>query len=151
MNHQITVSIIVLFIFCLSSSCVQNKTNNEKDSDDKYKNNSSYDKYNVFKIDSIADVYMIYALKSGKYYKIISEKTNLTNENWKRILPNVTYEFKLDTLLSQIGVYEHMSGLVLDDGPATIYFEGDSIRDFYTSPNIKGLYYNPKLEKIDKN
>ncbi|PNW25597.1 hypothetical protein [Formosa algae] len=107
---------------------------------------SSDNKYKVFKIDSIEGIYMIYALKSGKYHKIISQNSDSINSNWKPILPNVIYEFELDTLISQIGVYEHMSGLVwTDDGP-TIDFEGDSIRDLYTSPNIKGLYYNPKIE-----
>ncbi|MBP1840779.1 hypothetical protein [Formosa algae] len=107
---------------------------------------SSDNKYKVFKIDSIEGIYMIYALKSGKYHKIISQNSDSINSNWKPILPNVIYEFELDTLISQIGVYEHMSGLVWTyDGP-TIDFEGDSIRDLYTSPNIKGLYYNPKIE-----
>ena len=85
---------------------------------------------------------MIYAIKSGKYYKIISDKTNSVNSNWKRIVPNVTYKLKLETLASQKGVFEHMVGLTLDNG-ITVEFEGDSIRDLYSSPNVLGCYYNP--------
>ncbi|WP_298899975.1 hypothetical protein [uncultured Psychroserpens sp.] len=104
-------------------------------------NNGSNILYEIQKIDSTQHLYLIYAKKSDKYYKIFSDKET-ERIDCNKIKLNEKYKFELDTVLSQTGVYEHMSGLRLND-KSTVHFEGDSIRDLYVSKNIKGLCYYP--------
>ena len=100
-------------------------------------------KFRILKVDSISDIYMIYGVKSEKYYKILSNKNDSTNKNWERLKINKEYELVLESEYSQYGLLEHVSGVSKEDGPV-IYFEGDSIKHLYISPNIKSLYYNPE-------
>ena len=102
-------------------------------------------KFKILKVDSISDIYMIYALKEKKYYKILSKKNEIIDKNWEKIKINNAYSLILEIKYSKRGILEHASGIEEGDGPV-IYFEGDSIRDFYNSPNIKGLYYNGNIK-----
>ncbi|MEO1033720.1 MAG: hypothetical protein AAFX55_20210 [Bacteroidota bacterium] len=98
--------------------------------------------YEIKKIDSSApEYYSIYAFKSGKYYKIISDKV-VEKNNCKKMKLNEDYELKLDTLYSKRGVLESASSVSVE-GKTPIAFEGDSIRVIFSSSNIKGLCYYP--------
>ena len=101
-------------------------------------------KFKVLKIDSIDNSYMTYAFKADKYYKILSKKSDLIKSKWKKIELGSYYNLQLKENYSQRGIYEHAAGIAAGDGPI-IYFEGDSIRSLYSSPNIRGLYYSPSL------
>lgn len=158
-------SIISIFLLSFIFFSCENSTKNRNENSTKYtellsnkyqaqnepdfENNAIENpngKFKILKVDSISNEYMIYAFKAKKYYKILSNKNDLINKNCKRISLNKTYDLILKIEYSQRGIYENVSGIARKDGPV-IYFEGDSITDLYTSPNIQGLYYNPRIEK----
>jgi hypothetical protein len=99
--------------------------------------------YQVYKIDSINNYYIIYAKSGVKLFKIVSPKFKINQCN-KIIVDNV-YKFHLHSMLYVNGhsiipanqKFE-ISGWRIDDS-TTIDFEGDSIRDLYYADNVKGL------------
>ena len=103
--------------------------------------------YNVSKIDSINNYYLIYA-RQGKYvYKIVSEK--MVQPNCLDIKVGDSYRFDLRSVFEVNGrriipanaIYE-LTGWQIDKS-TVITFEGDSIRDIFYATNIKGLCFVP--------
>jgi len=103
--------------------------------------------YNIYKIDSVNNYYLIYAKKAGKLFKIISKKTE---DKRKEIAVGKGYKLKLYSILAVNGqpvipqnqMYE-LSGWKIDDA-TTIRFEGDSIRDLFYASNLRGLVLIPR-------
>ncbi|WP_298761647.1 hypothetical protein [uncultured Psychroserpens sp.] len=135
--------IFVLSISIILLSCKQENKNNNVLKDDVAKtevSKDSNDKFKIVKIDSIANLYLIYASKQEKYYKIISKKTDSINGNCDRINYSSLYNFKLDTLYNYREFFgQHVDGVEIEE--VTVYFEKDSIMELYGSNNIKGLCY----------
>jgi hypothetical protein len=103
-------------------------------------------KYKVYKIDSLENLYLIYARKNDSIYKIISQ--NQKENNCKNIKVNGVYCFKLHSRFESkfLGKYRmspkalpHVSGYNFYGTIVTL--EGDSIRDLYYAENIKGLCF----------
>ncbi|SFJ00396.1 hypothetical protein [Olleya namhaensis] len=128
-----------LFLLILSIfSCKENHKSINNQNINAYKIDNKTDQlFQVKKIDSTLDTYLIYAFKSGRYHKILSEKLTSINDCREIKLYN-NYNFNLDTLYIQSGIYEHAAGIEIGD-KEVVYFEGDSITVLYSSNNIKGL------------
>jgi len=124
---------ITLFIFIIS--CKQLKIEKRQ--------SINQDFYKISKIDSINNVYLIYAKKKDSIFKILSLKEDFSNFN--KIEVGKSYDFKLKSLLR----IKKLFGLeIIDYNVAgidfygtTIAIEQDSINDLHGSDNIKGLYY----------
>lgn len=136
----------VIFILSISLallSCKEQNKNSTSLKDDVAKTEiikDSNDRFKIIKIDSIANLYLIYASKQEKYYKIISKKTDSINRDCDRINSSSLYDFKLDTLYNYREFYgQHVDGVEIEG--VTVYFEADSIMELYGSTNIKGLFY----------
>jgi hypothetical protein len=105
-----------------------------------------FNSYEVMKIDSIKNIYLIYAKKDGFLFKIASKKEE--TENCDKIEVNGKYGFHLESLFPKnfLGKYDlspkslpHVTGV--DFYGTTITLEGDSISDLYIAHNIKGLCF----------
>ena len=95
----------------------------------------------VNKIDSISDCYLIYARRNDTLFKIISQKK--TSQSCNRIVVNSRYAFSLVPILYDGAVKissNNIGGVYVNDS-TIIRVEGDSVRELYTSKNIKGLCF----------
>lgn len=143
-----TFSIILLTIAGSYLSC----KNLEKYSGKMRFENSSPGFYKVYKIDSIDNYYLIYAKKGDSLFKIVSEKVPFIK--CRTIKVNSEYKFELQSRLagrdsSGIRMLPEASSLVngFYYGDSTIIeLEGDSIKDLYSSREIKGLCFAKKNE-----
>jgi len=93
--------------------------------------------YEVFKIDSINDVYLSYLTRNDKLHKVLSLKEK-GSDNCNKISVGERYKLSLksyfeDTPLTSL----HINGIEYHG--QIIEIEGDSITDLYTSRNLKGL------------
>lgn len=102
--------------------------------------------YEVIKLDSLNDVYLIYAKKAGTLFKIASKKTN--TEKCSRIEVGEKYRFNLESLFPRNfqGKYDlspknlpHVSGV--DFYGTTVTLEPDSINDLFLARNVRGLCF----------
>jgi len=99
--------------------------------------------YEIYKIDSLNNCYLIYAKNKNQYFKIISQKKKKTVQN---IFIGKAYKLKLHSFLTVNGQsivpadqINEISGWAVNDS-TTINFEGDSIRDLFYADNLKGLH-----------
>lgn len=105
--------------------------------------------YNVYKIDSINNYYLIYAIKSDTLYKIVSKKEPSLSGG-TLIMVKGNYSFQLSSIWTQpiiIGgvnvspsVTPNVTCLSFDDS-TRICLERDSINDLYRASNLRGLYF----------
>lgn len=103
---------------------------------------SLYEKYKVVKIDSIKNVYVVYAKKETTWHKIVSLKDSMACRNIQvggeypfRLMSRVPKDFK-GTDVSP-NTIPHIAGI--DFHGTWIEFERDSINDIFISFNLKGL------------
>ncbi len=110
--------------------------------------NSSSNKYEVYKIDTVNDYYFIYAKKMDTIYKIVSKQKE--KQDCNTILLGGKYDFILESIWRKEividGVNVSPSGtpqvncLSLDE-KTKVCLERDSINDIYQSKNLKGLCF----------
>jgi hypothetical protein len=104
----------------------------------KEKVNSS--EFNIVKLDSINNLYIVYAKKGDDYYKILSEKLLKKISNRKKIKLYKNYDLDVISIVPDTSkISLHLSGVLYKN--TEIIFEKDSIWDLYKSPQLKGLYY----------
>lgn len=103
--------------------------------------------YQVTRIDSIGNYYLIYAFRNDSTFKIVSKKYAVKYCN--RILQSNSYFFSLrssliDTSIGE-GLYSPKGNLSVNchgyDNDTTICFEDGCVRDLFYADNIKGLCY----------
>jgi hypothetical protein len=105
--------------------------------------------YQVYKLDSINDFYLIYAKKGDSLFKIISKRELV--KHMKKIEINETYPFKLHSRRESLPTID---GIKLEpinyldvecfafDKETTICIErNNGIYDLYFAENIKGLFF----------
>lgn len=132
---------ILLIIFSLSFSCrSQRQTSNNGNKVISLAD--LRDKYKVVRIDSIKNVFVIYARKDSLLYKIVSLKDSMpcvqikVGENYPLLLMSrVPKEFRGENISPS--VIPHISGI--DFYGVSIPFERDSINDIFVATNLKGL------------
>ncbi|MES2545738.1 MAG: hypothetical protein V4548_12700 [Bacteroidota bacterium] len=101
-------------------------------------NINEYDLYKIKRIDLINNVYIIYASKPDSLFKIVSVKNEFND--CKKIEVGKSYHFLLKTaFFNKKTLPLDIGGLNFHD--VTVTLEGDSIRDIFTSGNLKGLCY----------
>ena len=136
MNKIIILSRYLIIIPFLDFFCLCNHHSANVDS------SNCDSSYKVYKIDSINDFYLIYALKKNIRYKIISKKKNCSNGN--RILKDNCYDFKLSSrLYNDSLITPGLAGCIYVDNTTKICVE-DSIYDLSIASNIVGLNFIKK-------
>lgn len=99
------------------------------------------DKHKIIKIDSIGNVYIIYAKKENVYYKILSDKIGENGENneaCNQIIIEHYYNLKLKSMFDdRTRPSFKITGVLYNE--QEIEFERDSINDLHFAENIKGL------------
>jgi hypothetical protein len=96
------------------------------------------DKHKIIKIDSIGNVYIIYAKKENVYYKILSDKISENNEACNQIIIEHYYNLKLKSMFEdRTRPSFKISGVLYNE--QEIEFERDSINDLHFAENIRGL------------
>lgn len=127
--------IILLLITIFAIGCCAKKQNQ----------NQIDTRYEVYKIDSINNFYIIYAQNDNIKYKIISEKQ--VDNSCKKIQLNKEYSFKLISILQQkiqLGdkTFSSADNLLVNcftfEGNTKICREKD-ISDLHRAENLKGL------------
>jgi hypothetical protein len=103
--------------------------------------------YDIRKIDSINNWYLIYARKGDSLFKIVSKKTTI--ENCNKIQINKKYDLQLHSRIYGYAIagktMSPQNTLLVNcfsfDDSTNICLEGDSIRDLFYADNIKGLCF----------
>ena len=105
--------------------------------------------FTVYKIDSINDYYLIYAKRQKQWFKIVSKKEKPIIYQ-KRIMVNKDYKFSLHSIWNEkimingVNVSPsqtpHVTCLGFDT-QTTICLERYSIKDLFSSKNLRGIEY----------
>jgi hypothetical protein len=104
------------------------------------------DSYKIIRIDSINNVYSIYARKENLLFKILSLKNDNIDKKLKKIKCGENYKLQLISLLEGDSRYPiNIDGI--DFHGQTIELERDSINDLYITKNLIGLYYKSDCSK----
>ena len=108
----------------------------------RYTTNEAY--YNIYKIDSINNYYLIYARKYDSIYKIVSEKQKISN--CKKIALQGNYNLKLRSfssiapIINSIKIYSPDIDCYYFEEHTDICLERDrGIFELYYCDNLKGL------------
>jgi hypothetical protein len=112
----------------------------EKNKIDNIKNEKTNENlFNIVRIDSVQNFYIIYAKKKNIYFKIISEKIETTNY-CKKINRGNYLVLNLESIVPDTSRISYKVGGVLYKGVEFV-FENDSILDIYKTNNLSGLCY----------
>ncbi|MCC9070722.1 hypothetical protein LNQ49_03785 [Flavobacterium sp. F-65] len=104
------------------------------------------DSYKIIRIDSINNVYSIYARRENLLFKILSLKNDNIDKKLKKIKCGENYKLQLISLLEGDSRYPiNIDGI--DFHGQTIELERDSINDLYITKNLIGLYYKSDCSK----
>jgi len=101
--------------------------------------------FKIIKLDSISNVYLIYARKKDTLYKIVSLKE--AAHTGQSLVVGASYRLDLVSLfIKNFQGYDLSPQNTLDIGGITysgtlIKVERDSIVDLYRARNVKGLYF----------
>lgn len=104
------------------------------------KNNSVENGFEIWNIDSIQSVFIIYAKRNDSIIKIVSKKENL--RDCKPILKGQFYDLKVESLLKNTASKRHIGG-VKYNGILVKLEGGEVIWDLFICENLKGLCYIP--------
>jgi len=129
---------MIIFVFLgLTLSCnYQNKLT---------RNNKAGRYYKILRIESLDNIYIIYAQKEDSLFKILSLKSG--NKNCNTIKVNKSYPLKLKSLFPKefLGKYDLSPQATNVDGVNfygnMVQVERDSINDLTTAENIRGLCF----------
>lgn len=129
---------MLIVLICISCSQYKNVDNNSKFQE------KEREMYQVFKIDSLNNFYLIYAKKKNTFYKIVSRKEQ--SINCKNIIINGIYKFDLISNRESAPIIGgvKISPINVDcfafDKVTNICIErNNGINDLYVAKNIKGL------------
>lgn len=104
------------------------------------KKNANDNRFEIVKIDSIKNVYLIYAKRYDSLIKIVSAKERVSN--CEKIVIGGKYELNIISIVYQIASKRHIAGVKFND--TIIKMEGGSvIWDLFKSDNLKGLCILP--------
>lgn len=140
--------ILFFSLFLIFSSCFYKKSN--------YKlPNNQLNLFEVVKIDSIDDKYLIYAKRNDSIWKIVSSKNKVNNNCFNIIKKDDFYNFKIKSLFDDRFFQKRDIAGIRYNG--TIIKLSDSLEnviwDLYISENIQGLCFintsiNTKLDTL---
>ena len=133
---------LVLTIYCLLKKDVINSNDIEKN--DALENNSTF---KIIRIDSIENVYLIYAERNDSIFKIMSKKEDVSN--CQPLSEGEFYKLKIISwfLPEEFHVKMRVAGVKFEN--TLIEIEKDSVVcDLFTTENLEGLCYFPSsIEK----
>ncbi len=124
---------ILIAVFSISCSHSKNITNGKTTSSGNIKEYDSR-KYRVTKIDSVKNVYLIYARKDSMLFKIVSAKVG--SEDCGNIKISGEYGFIISSIFPDNSP-AHVDGIYYHGVPIAV--EGDSITHIYIALNVAGL------------
>jgi hypothetical protein len=121
----------LLIIILITLSC---RTVNQELKIDK-SDSLSVTGYKISKIDSINEVYIIYAIRNDSIFKIVSEKEN---GGCKKIKKGHTYDLECQSLITGVSGKLHIAGVKFNG--TLIKLEGGKVVwDLFYCENLKGL------------
>lgn len=98
-------------------------------------------KFEIWNIDSLQTVYIIYAKRNDSIIKIVSRKENFNN--CKPILKGLFYQLEVQSLLKYSASKRHIGGVKYNG--VLIKLEGEKVVwDLFTCDNLSGLCYLPQ-------
>ena len=146
-NFEKLVILRVVFIIILLAflSCKEH-SNKEEIKHNKIEDNKSTvtkskrdpNLFYITNLDSINNLYVVYAKKGNSYYKILSEKLAKPIPNCNKIKLYKNYSLDVISIVPDTSkISLHLDGVLYKD--TEIFFEKDSIWDLYQSSQLKGL------------
>lgn len=98
-------------------------------------------KFEIWNIDSLQTVYIIYAKRNDSIIKIVSKKESFNN--CKPILKGLFYQLEVESLLKYSASKRHIGGVKYNG--VLIKLEGEKVVwDLFTCDNLSGLCYLPQ-------
>lgn len=134
--HRLLSSIIVLLIIFSFRSNAQTE-NTSKDT-------LKPEMYKINKIKKIKNVYLIFAIKDGKKYEIISPK-GAKPDNCKKIVNGEKYNLVLLPYFKN-NDFSRFTVTHIEIKGTVIPIEIDVDNNIYVTSNLIGLYYTPPIK-----
>lgn len=144
--------VLLLFLIINHISCnkLSNKDNTKtsvevsKDDKNKFLDKRNPNLFYIIKLDSIDNLYVLYAKKKESYYKILSVKQSHKMANCDKVQLFHNYDFYLESIVPDTSkISLHVDGVLFEN--TEVDFEKDSIWDLYKTPQLYGLcYFNKK-------
>jgi hypothetical protein len=100
----------------------------------------SANRFEIWRIDSVQSVFIIYAKRNDSIIKIVSKKEMLND--CKPIFKGQLYNLNVESLLKHTSSKRHIGG-VKYSGILVKLEGGEVIWDLFVSEDLKGLCYNP--------
>ena len=103
--------------------------------------------FEIMKIDSIENVYLIYAKRHDSLIKIVSAKEK--ESDCQKIFIRGKYELKISSIVYPIPGKRHIAGVKFNN--TIIRMEGGNVTwDLFVSENLKGLCFLPSIHDVCK-
>lgn len=133
-------SLLILCFFALISCKTTSSKKNTKDSV------KIFTDCKIYKIDSIGNYYLVYAIDNKFRYKIVSKKEN--NNTLNLIKLNLNYKFNLEAVINLDSI-SHRQVNYLDFKRCHVFFPQTEICnepsiELYKTKDLTGLNYNTK-------
>lgn len=137
MKKNILIACTILFsIYGCNSSKKVNTTSYKYQTIDR-----TGSKYEIYKIDSLENLYIIYLKKSNSIFKVVSNKQN--NKLCNLIKEGHLYDLKIKSVIpSNLSQKNHIAGFVYSGTLVKLKGE-NTVWDLFNSENLSGLCYIP--------
>ncbi len=132
----------IIFIACtiLCSIYGCNCSKNANTSNKYQMSDGTYNQYEIYKIDSLENLYVIYLKKTNSIFKVVSDKPNYKLCN--RIKVGQLYDLKIKSVIpSNLPQKNHIAGFVYSGTLVKLKGE-NTVWDLFVSENFSGLCYN---------
>lgn len=127
LKYFMCLGLLFLVGSCMLRRPVASKTNQEL--------------FEVLKIDSISEAYIIYIKKTDLVFKVVSIKDEISG-SCNKIVVSSDYDFELQSWINRPDrIQGHVQGLHIG-GTAIGYIGEDIVQDLFYSKNLKGLCYS---------
>jgi hypothetical protein len=124
-------------IFCIIGACFLFSEATMSQAKEKHES-----KFEIWDIDSVQTVYLIYAKRNDSIIKIVSKKES--HSNCEPILKGKLYELKVESLLKNTASKRHIGGVKYNG--ILIKLEGEKVVwDLFICDDLKGLCYSPSM------
>lgn len=135
--------VVLILVMFLTTNCKEVRRKSFEASDKTLVGDR--ENFTIYKIDSISEVYLIYARKKNKNYKIVSKiERDAYDECREKLFVGNSYDLGIESILypknSKLMTSHYLKG-VNYHGILIKIEEENSIKDLYVSSNVNGLCY----------
>lgn len=140
---------LLVFLYFISCKCIKAEEKINSGLIATEKRDSKYNLFKIVKIDSIENVYLIYAKKNDSIFKIASKKMNMDTHCNSKLITDSIYRLKIKSVFADnFNQRRKIAGVEFNG--TMIKLKEDGVRwDLFVTDNIKGLCFLNSNSKSD--